>query len=147
MIPIKFIISSLVTVNCKLFLSRSAHLLVCSTSNSAMSLKNISNLSHSVYLMRMHVQEFSRNFLTRYIFNNNLFFLVRSSKFYPASPMDKLLSAVYLISSEWDMLKCVQFPTVVGFVDIQSCVWENTMREQNKNKNKWKIYLHINKIK
>ena len=74
MIPIKFIISSLVTVNCKLFLSRSAHLLVCSTSNSAMSLKNISNISHSVYLMRMHVQEFSRNFLTRYIFNNNRFF-------------------------------------------------------------------------
>ena len=39
---------------------------------------------------------------------------------YPASPMDKLLSAVYLISSEWDMLQCVQFLTVVGFVDIQS---------------------------
>ena len=34
--------------------------------------------------------------------------------------MDKLLSAVYLISSEWDMLQCVQFLTVVGFVDIQS---------------------------
>ena len=40
----------------------------------------------------------------------------------PASPMDKLLSAVYLISSEWGMLQCVQFPIVVGFVDIQSCV-------------------------
>ena len=74
MIPIKFIISSLVTVNCKLFLSRSAYLLVCSTSNSAMSLKKLSNISHSVYLIRMHVQEFSRNFLTRYIFTNNRFF-------------------------------------------------------------------------
>ena len=29
--------------------------------------------------------------------------------------MDKLLFAVYLISSEWDMLQCVQFPTVDGF--------------------------------
>ena len=67
------------------------------------------------------------------------FFLVCSSEFYPASPMDNLLSTVYLISSEWDMLQCVQFPTVVGFVDIQSCVWEKTMREQNKNKNKNKI--------
>ena len=33
--------------------------------------------------------------------------------------MGKLLSAVYLISSEWDMLQSLQFPTVVGFVDIQ----------------------------
>ena len=46
----------------------------------------------------------------------------------PASPVDKLLSAVYLISSEWDMLQCVQFPTVVGFVDIQSSLWENHER-------------------
>ena len=49
--------------------------------------------------------------------------------------MDKLLSAVYLISSKWDMLQCVQFSTVVGLVDIQSCVWAKTMRE-TKNKNK-----------
>ena len=61
---------------------------------------------------------------------------VCSLEFYPASPMDKLLSAVYLISSEWDMLQCVQFFTVVDFVDIQSCVWEKAMREQNKNINK-----------
>ena len=61
---------------------------------------------------------------------------VCSLEFYPASPMDKLLSAVYLISCEWDMLQCVQFFTVVDFVDIQSCVWEKAMREQNKNINK-----------
>ena len=48
MIPIKFIISSLVTVNCKLFLSQLAYLLVCSTSNSTVSLKKLSNISHSV---------------------------------------------------------------------------------------------------
>ena len=29
-------------------------------------------------------------------------FLVCSSEYYPASPMDKLLSAAYLISSEWE---------------------------------------------
>ena len=34
--------------------------------------------------------------------------------------MDKLLSAMYLISS------------IAGFVDIQSCVWEKTIRKQNK---------------
>ena len=64
------------------------------------------------------------------------FFLVCSLEYYPASPVDKLLSVMYLISSqsEWDMQQCVQFPTVVGFVDIQSCVWEKTMRKQNKNK-------------
>ena len=44
----------------------------------------------------------------------------------PASPMDKLFSAVYLISSEWDMLQCVQFPTVLGFVDTQSKNHERT---------------------
>ena len=48
MIPINFIISSLGTVNCKLFLSRLAYLLVCSTSNSTMSLKKLSNISHFV---------------------------------------------------------------------------------------------------
>ena len=72
-------------------------------------------------------------------------FLVCSSEYYPASPMDKLLSAMCLISSEWDMQQCVKFPTAVGFVDIQSCVWEKTMTKQNKNKSKWKIYIHINK--
>ena len=66
-------------------------------------------------------------------------------EYYPASPMDKLLSAMYLISSEWDMQQSVQFHTVVGFVDMQSCVWEKTMRKQNKNKNKQKIHIHINK--
>ena len=44
-----------------------------------------------------------------------IFFLFCSLEYYPASPMDKLLFAVYLISSEWDMLQCVQFPTVDGF--------------------------------
>ena len=57
------------------------------------------------------------------------FFLVCFLEYYPASLMDKLLSAMYLISSEWDMQHCVQFPTVVGFVDIQWCVWEKTMRK------------------
>ena len=57
------------------------------------------------------------------------FFLVCFLEYYPASLMDKLLSAMYLISSEWDMQQCVQFPTVVGFVDIQWCVWEKTMRK------------------
>ena len=43
---------------------------------------------------------------------NVFFFLVLHSEFYPASQwMDKLLSAAYLISSERDMLQCVQFPT------------------------------------
>ena len=63
-------------------------------------------------------------------------FLVCSLKYYPVSLMDKLLSAMNLISSEWHMQQWVQFPTVVGFVDIQSYVWEKTMRKQNKNKNK-----------
>ena len=30
------------------------------------------------------------------------------------------------------MHQCVQFLTVAGFVDIQSCVWEKTIRKQNK---------------
>ena len=73
----------------------------------------------------------------------NDFFLVCSlDYYYSASAMDKLLSAMYWISSEWDMQQSVQFPTVVGFVDMQSCVWEKSMRKQNKNKNKQKIYIH-----
>ena len=53
--------------------------------------------------------------------------------------MDKPLSAVYLISSEWDMLQGVQFPIVVGFVDFNH-VFERkpswAVRKQNKNINK-----------
>ena len=59
--------------------------------------------------------------------------------------MDKLLSAMYLISSEWVMQQCVQFPTVVDFVDIQWGVWKKTTRKQNKNRIKQKVYIHINK--
>ena len=58
--------------------------------------------------------------------------MVCSSEYYPASTMDKLLSAMYLISSEWDMYQCVHFLIVVGFVDILSCVSEKTMKKQNK---------------
>ena len=52
----------------------------------------------------------------------SFFFSVCFSEYYPTSLMDKLLSAMYLISSERDMQQSVQFPPVVGFVDIQSCV-------------------------
>ena len=83
----------------------------------------------------MAVQIYTAGY-AEYFISSFFFFLVCSLEFYPASPMDKLLSAVYLISSEWDMLGCVHFPTVIGFVDIQSCVWEKPMREQNKNENK-----------
>ena len=48
MMAINFIILSLVTVNFKLFLSQLAYLLVCPTNNFTMSLKKISNISHSV---------------------------------------------------------------------------------------------------
>ena len=39
------------------------------------------------------------------------------------------------------MQQCVQFPAVVTFVNIQACVWEKTMKKQNKNKNN-KIYIY-----
>ena len=48
MMAINFIILSLITVNFKLFLSQLAYLLVCPTSNFTMSLKKISNISHSI---------------------------------------------------------------------------------------------------
>ena len=57
--------------------------------------------------------------------------------------MDKLLSVMYLISSKWDMHWYVQFPTVVGFVDIQSYVSEKTMWKQNKKIKLNKKYTYI----
>ena len=48
MIAINLIILSLVTVNFKLFLSQLAYLFVCPTSNFTISLKKISNISHSI---------------------------------------------------------------------------------------------------
>ena len=48
MIAINLIILSLVTVNFKFFLSQLAYLFVCPTSNFTISLKKISNISHSI---------------------------------------------------------------------------------------------------
>ena len=52
------------------------------------------------------------------------FFFVFSLAYYPTSPVDKLLSAtgMPLISSGGDMQQCVQFSTVVGFVNILACI-------------------------
>ena len=72
-----------------------------------------------------------------------LFVFVCSLEYYLASLMDKLLSAMYFISSKWDMHQCVQFPTVAGFVDIQSYVWEKTMWKQNKKIKLNKKYTYI----
>ena len=82
-----------------------------------------------IYLEVPNLIHFHYHYLLLSFFFFGLFF-----DYYRASAMDKLLSAKYLISSEWYMQQCGQFTTVVGFVDIKSCVWEKTMRKQNKNK-------------